>query len=155
MDEHNKIVDEAGKEGAIYFRDSLGQPFEYHGDPEKTRSAYRGDWFTLGDIGYADDDGFLFLTERQSNMIISGGVNIYPQEAENCLMAHPEVYDVAVIGVPDDDMGEQVKAIVIPATPEADSGDAVGPAPPPESEGASITYGRRHRARGGRARMHP
>jgi len=109
------IVTGPGEEGAIYFRDRLGAKFHYHGDEEKTRSVYRGDWFTLGDIGYRDAGGFLFLTDRQSNMIVSGGVNIYPQEAENCLMAHPKVYDVAVIGVPDEDMGEQVKGVVIPA----------------------------------------
>ncbi len=111
----DELVRENNVEGAIYFRDNLGEAFHYHGDEEKTRAAYRGDWFTLGDIGYLDDEGFLYLTDRQSNMIISGGVNIYPQEAENTLMAHPDVYDVAVIGIPDDDMGEQVKGVVIPA----------------------------------------
>ncbi|MEM8497126.1 MAG: AMP-binding protein [Pseudomonadota bacterium] len=107
---------DASSEGAIYFCDRLGERFTYHGDDAKTRAAYRNEWFTLGDIGFIDNDGYLYLTDRQSNMIISGGVNIYPQEAENCLMAHPQVYDVAVIGVPDDDMGEQVKAVVIPAS---------------------------------------
>ena len=71
------------KKGRFIFRDSVAEKFHYHGDKEKTRKAYRGDWFTLGDIGYTDETGFfLFLTDRQSNMIISGGVNIYPQEAE-------------------------------------------------------------------------
>jgi len=100
-----------GGAGTIYF--AGGRPFEYHNDPGKTSSVTndRG-WRTLGDVGYLDADGYLFLTDRQAHMIISGGVNIYPQEAENVLSAHPAVTDVAVIGVPDADMGEQVKAVV-------------------------------------------
>ncbi|MFI6598315.1 acyl-CoA synthetase [Nonomuraea sp. NPDC050536] len=105
-----------GEHGTIYFADSAR--FEYHGDPDKTRSVQdpqgRG-WTTLGDIGYLDADGFLYLTDRRSYMIISGGVNIYPQEAENLLALHPKVADVAVFGVPDEEMGEQVKAVVQPA----------------------------------------
>jgi len=103
-----------GRAGAIYF--AGGRPFEYHNDPGKTASVTnaRG-WRTLGDVGYLDADGYLFLTDRQAHMIISGGVNIYPQEAENALSAHPAVTDVAVIGVPDPDMGEQVKAVVQPS----------------------------------------
>jgi fatty-acyl-CoA synthase len=103
-----------GQAGVIYF--SGGRPFEYHKDPGKTAAATndRG-WRTLGDIGYLDEDGYLYLTDRQAHMIISGGVNIYPQEAENVLAAHPAVADVAVIGVPDDEMGEAVKAVVQPA----------------------------------------
>ena len=89
--------------------------FVYYKNEELTSKTYRADWFTLGDMGYLDEDGYLFLTDRQSNMIISGGVNIYPQEIENCLAMHPKVFDVAVIGVPDEEMGEQVRAIVIPA----------------------------------------
>lgn len=107
-----------GQHGTIYFAD--GPSFEYHGDPTKTRSAQdpqgRG-WTTLGDIGYVDEDGFLYLTDRRSYMIISGGVNIYPQEAENVLSVHPKVADVAVFGVPDEEMGEQVKAVVQPSSP--------------------------------------
>ncbi|MEU8144438.1 AMP-binding protein [Nonomuraea sp. NPDC048901] len=107
----------AGEHGTIYFDSSTR--FEYHGDPDKTRSVQdpqgRG-WTTLGDIGYLDADGFLYLTDRRSYMIISGGVNIYPQEAENILCLHPKVADVAVFGVPDEEMGEQVKAVVQPAS---------------------------------------
>jgi len=104
----------AGAEGLVYF--GGGGAFEYHNDPAKTASAYNDQgWSTLGDIGRLDDDGFLYLTDRQSNMIITGGVNVYPQEAENLLASHPAVLDVAVIGVPDDDFGEEVKAIVLAA----------------------------------------
>src|SRR5256885_2250853 len=111
-----------GQPGVIYF--SGGRPFEYHNDPEKTASiANAKGWRTLGDIGYLDDDGYLYLTDRQAHMIISGGVNIYPQEAENALAAHPAVADVAVIGVPDEEMGEAVKAVVQPVDPaKADAG---------------------------------
>jgi acyl-CoA synthetase (AMP-forming)/AMP-acid ligase II len=101
--------------GLIYFE--TGVKFEYFGDPEKTRQSRHpehDDWVTLGDIGYVDQDGYLFLTDRKSFMIISGGVNIYPQEAENLLAAHPAVADVAVFGVPDLQMGEAVKAVVQP-----------------------------------------
>ncbi|GAA1300536.1 acyl-CoA synthetase [Planotetraspora silvatica] len=108
-----------GEHGTVYFAD--GPRFVYHGDPDKTRSAQdplgRG-WTTLGDIGYVDEEGFLYLTDRRSYMIISGGVNVYPQEAENVLSVHPKVADVAVFGVPDEDMGEQVKAVVQPVVPE-------------------------------------
>jgi long-chain acyl-CoA synthetase len=118
------ILDERGHEqpagaaGQIWFESEF--TFEYHNDPAKTAEAYndRG-WSTLGDIGYLDDDGFLYLTDRASHMIISGGVNIYPQEVENELTMHPAVADVAVIGVPNTDFGEEVKAIVVPADPRA------------------------------------
>ncbi|WP_157245234.1 AMP-binding protein [Nonomuraea typhae] len=108
-----------GEHGTVYFAD--GPRFEYHGDPGKTAAA--GDprgrgWTTLGDIGYLDEDGYLYLTDRRSYMIISGGVNIYPQEAENILSMHPKVADVAVFGIPDEEMGEQVKAVVQPVSPE-------------------------------------
>ena len=100
-----------GESGVVYFEG--GRPFEYHGDPDKTASiANERGWRTLGDIGFVDEDGFLYLTDRQAHMIISGGVNIYPQEAENVLASHPAVLDVAVIGVPDPEMGEAVKAVV-------------------------------------------
>jgi long-chain acyl-CoA synthetase len=93
-------------------------PFEYHNDPDKTRQAQHPEhetWTTVGDLGYVDEDGYLFLTDRKAFMIISGGVNIYPQEVEDVLALHPAIYDVAVIGVPDDEMGEQVKAVIVPA----------------------------------------
>ena len=101
----------AGETGDVYFAD--GPAFVYHNDPEKTAAAInaRG-WATLGDVGHVDRDGYLYLTDRRSFMIISGGVNIYPQEIENCLVTHPKVADVAVIGVPDEDMGEIVMAVV-------------------------------------------
>ena len=113
------ILDDAGDElppgeaGTIYFGN--GGKFEYHNDPEKT-AASRNDkgWSTLGDIGYVDADGYLHLTDRKANTIISGGVNIYPQEAENVLTMHPKVADVAVFGVPNEDFGEEVKAVVQP-----------------------------------------
>jgi fatty-acyl-CoA synthase len=114
------ICDEDGHElapglvGTIYFeREAL--PFEYHNDPAKTRSTQHPDhptWTAVGDLGRVDEDGFLFLTDRKAFMIISGGVNIYPQEIEDVLILHPAIADVAVIGVPDDEMGEQVKAVV-------------------------------------------
>ena len=115
------ICDEDGNElpvgeaGTIYYGDTT--PPTYHNDPEKTKGALnpkREDWSTLGDVGRVDEDGFLYLTDRKAFMIISGGVNIYPQEAENVLITHPKVADVAVIGVPDDEFGEQVKAVVQP-----------------------------------------
>ncbi len=109
----------AGDVGQIWFEGA--KPFEYHGDPEKTASVFdRHGWATLGDVGYLDDDGYLYLTDRVSHMIISGGVNIYPQEIEDALIVHPAVADAAVIGVPDADMGESVMAVIQPADPEAD-----------------------------------
>lgn len=103
-----------GTIGTVYFeRDSL--PFEYHNDPDKTAAAQHlrnPSWTTVGDLGYVDADGYLYLADRKSFMIISGGVNIYPQDVENVLVMHPLVHDVAVIGVPDAEMGEQVKAVV-------------------------------------------
>jgi long-chain acyl-CoA synthetase len=114
-----KICDEHGlevptrTEGTIYFAD--GRPFSYHKDDKKTsESTNAAGWTTLGDVGYADEEGYLYLTDRKAHMIISGGVNIYPQEAENLLVTHPKVLDVAVIGVPNEDFGEEVKAVVQP-----------------------------------------
>ncbi len=111
------IVDDDGNElgageiGTIYF--SGGTDFEYLNDPEKTRTAYNDKgWSTLGDIGYLDEDGYLYLTDRKAYTIISGGVNIYPQESEDVLVMHARVADAAVFGIPDEDMGEQVKAVV-------------------------------------------
>ena len=111
----NEMVQTPGLEGPVYFRNEPGAVpnFSYYKDPLKTEETYCGDWFTLGDIGYLDEDGFLFLTDRKSNLIISGGVNIYPLETESLLSAHDKVYDVAVIGVPDEDLGEAVKAVVV------------------------------------------
>ncbi|WP_207837401.1 acyl-CoA synthetase [Williamsia soli] len=104
----------AGEVGVIYFeRETM--PFEYWGDPAKTKSAQHPEhdnWATTGDVGYLDPDRYLFLTDRATFMIISGGVNIYPQEIENVLAGHPKVLDVAVVGVPDDEMGETVLAAV-------------------------------------------
>ncbi|NCX01882.1 MAG: acyl-CoA synthetase [Betaproteobacteria bacterium] len=100
-----------GEAGTVYFAD--GPSFEYFDDPGKTaESRHPAGWSTLGDIGYLDDDDYLYLTDRKAFMIISGGVNIYPQEAENILILHPEVLDVAVFGVPDEEFGEAVKAVV-------------------------------------------
>jgi long-chain acyl-CoA synthetase len=117
-----RICDESGDElppgeaGIVYFeRDKA--PFAYHKDAEKTRIAQHPKhpaWTTLGDVGYVDEEGFLYLTDRASFMIISGGVNIYPQEIENELITHPKVEDVAVIGVPHAEFGEEVKAVVQP-----------------------------------------
>jgi long-chain acyl-CoA synthetase len=107
-----------GQTGTIYF--AGGRPFEYHNDPEKTAAiTNEKGWRTLGDMGYLDEDGYLYLTDRQAHMIISGGVNIYPQETEDVLTGHPAVMDVAVIGVPHPEMGEEVKAVVQPADPAA------------------------------------
>ena len=104
-----------GEEGIIYF--AGGVDFRYHNDEEKTRQSrhpQHPDWSTLGDIGKLDAEGYLYLTDRKAFMIISGGVNIYPQEAENVLISHPRVADVAVIGVPNEDFGEEVKGVVQP-----------------------------------------
>ncbi|MFG2089850.1 AMP-binding protein [Spirillospora sp. NPDC048824] len=102
-----------GEPGQIFFRYTSGDDVEYWGDEDKTRSMHRGDrLFTTGDVGYLDDDGYLFLSDRVIDMIISGGVNIYPAEIEGVLITHPSVRDVAVFGVPDEEFGEQVKAAV-------------------------------------------
>ncbi|HEU5476096.1 MAG TPA: acyl-CoA synthetase [Actinophytocola sp.] len=112
-----RILDQAGAElppgkpGLVYMQMGTST-FEYHRDPDKTESARRGALFTLGDIGYLDDDGYLFLRGRASDMIISGGVNIYPAEIENELACHPKVADAAVFGIPNPDWGEEVKAVV-------------------------------------------
>ncbi len=113
-----------GEAGTIYFEG--GANFEYHNDPEKTKGSRHPSqpWSTLGDVGYMDDDNFIYLTDRKAYMIISGGVNIYPQEAENVLVGHPKVVDVAVFGVPNDDFGEEVKAVVQPVTMPASPDEA-------------------------------
>ncbi|MDZ7782053.1 MAG: acyl-CoA synthetase [Halioglobus sp.] len=109
-DEGNELP--PGEVGTVYF--SGGAPFEYHKSEEKTEGSRLGDMATVGDVGYVDEEGYLYLTDRKTNMIISGGVNIYPQETENILVMHPKIADVAVIGVPDEEMGEEVKAVVQP-----------------------------------------
>jgi long-chain acyl-CoA synthetase len=121
------ILDEEGNElppgqaGEIYFEG--GYTFEYLNDPEKTaESRDKHGWVTVGDVGYLDDEGYLFLTDRRHHMIISGGVNIYPQETENMLVTHPKVLDAAVFGIPDDEMGQSVKAVVQTVDP-ADATD--------------------------------
>lgn len=113
-----KILDDDGNPlppnelGGVYLEPQRGTGFEYKDDPELTRSVRRGKAFTLGDIGYLDEDGYLFIRDRAKDMIISGGVNIYPAEVEGVLSVHPAVADVAVIGVPDSEWGEQVKAVI-------------------------------------------
>ncbi|MFC5748325.1 acyl-CoA synthetase [Actinomadura rugatobispora] len=114
----------AGSTGLVYFEQDR-PVFDYHNDPEKTRSARHPaheNWSSLGDLGYVDDDGFLFLTDRRAFTIITGGVNVYPAEVESCLVGHPDVVDVAVFGLPDAEMGEYVHAVVQPA-------DGVEPTP--------------------------
>jgi long-chain acyl-CoA synthetase len=102
-----------GEVGQLYFRSVMGTDFEYHNAPEKTEEAHlEPGVFTFGDVGYVDDDGFVFLSDRKIDMIISGGVNIYPAEIESVLVTHPAVADVAVFGVPNEEFGEEVKAVV-------------------------------------------
>lgn len=113
------VLDDEGEEvppgdiGTVYMRMGTST-FEYHGDPEKTKRSRVGNLFTLGDMGYLDEDGYLYLRDRKSDMIISGGVNIYPAEIEGELAIHPKVADVAVFGIPHPDWGEEIKAVVQP-----------------------------------------
>ena len=115
---NTKVLDDDGNElppnekGTIYFEAPETGRFEYYKDQNKTDSAYRGNWFTLGDMGYFDEDGYLFLTGRDAETIISGGVNIYPQEIDDAILKHPKVLDVCTIGVPNDEWGEEVKSVV-------------------------------------------
>jgi long-chain acyl-CoA synthetase len=116
--DHVRILDAdgnrvpAGEVGTVYLHAPEQARFDYFKDTAKTAKAYRGDYYTLGDIGYLDDEGYLFLTDRSANLIISGGVNIYPAEVEAVLITHPVVGDVGVVGVPHDDWGEEVVAVV-------------------------------------------
>jgi long-chain acyl-CoA synthetase len=130
-----RVFDDAGREvaggeqGTIYFRVPASGDFEYKGDREKTRKnrlrTDAGEFFTVGDVGYFDREGYLFLCDRKIDMIISGGANIYPAEIENVLLAHPKVADAAVFGIPNDDWGEEIKAVVEPA-PGVEPGPALG-----------------------------
>jgi long-chain acyl-CoA synthetase len=137
------ILDEEGDEvpqgtsGTVWFKGATN--FEYFNAPEKTAESRdaTGEMSTVGDVGYLDEDGYLYLTDRKSYMIISGGVNIYPQETENLLITHPKVMDAAVLGVPHGDLGEQVKAVVQPA-PGVEAG--------PELERELIAFCREHLA---------
>jgi long-chain acyl-CoA synthetase len=128
LDANVHICDEEGHElgtneiGIVYFEGK--STFRYYKDPDKTNASRHRQfpsWSTLGDVGYVDSDGYLYLTDRLANVIISGGVNIYPQEAENALAQHPKVADVAVIGIPNEEFGEEVKAVVQPLS-MADAG---------------------------------
>jgi len=104
-----------GEPGTVWMRMGAGRSFEYKGDQEKTDKSHDAEgFFTVGDVGYLNEDGYLFLCDRKSDMIIAGGINIYPAEIEGCIHEHPQVADVAVFGIPDDDMGEQIKAVVQP-----------------------------------------
>ncbi|MFN2614027.1 MAG: acyl-CoA synthetase, partial [Actinomycetota bacterium] len=115
-----KVLDDEGNEctphelGIVY---ASGARFSYKGDAAKTEAAWRGDLFTVGDMGYLDDDGYLFLTDRAHDMIITGGANVSPAEVEAVLYQHPGVGDVTVIGIPDDGFGEAVHTIVEPRAP--------------------------------------
>jgi long-chain acyl-CoA synthetase len=118
---HVIVVDEAGTElavgetGILAFESPEGFGPKYHQDPEKTAKAYvRPGAFTLGDMGHVDENGFIFITDRLSDMVVSGGVNLYPSESENVLREHPGVADVAVIGIPSEDLGEQLLALIVP-----------------------------------------
>jgi long-chain acyl-CoA synthetase len=96
----------------VFLKSVDGTGFKYFHDPKKTADTYRGEYFTLGDVGHFDDDGYLYLTDRSANLIISGGVNIYPAEVDAVLLEHPAVGDVGTIGVPDREWGEAVKTVV-------------------------------------------
>jgi long-chain acyl-CoA synthetase len=131
-DDGNRL--EENQIGTVYMAMQSGD-FKYHKDEEKTKSNRIGKFFTVGDVGYLDEDGYLFLCDRKTDMIISGGANIYPAEIENVLLSHPKVVDAAVFGIPDEDWGEQVKAVVQPV-------DGVEPSPELESEILAWCQGR-------------
>jgi len=115
---HVRVLDENGEDaptgevGMIYISPMGGYRFAYRGDPEKTAAAYRGDYFTAGDLGWLDPDGYLYIADRRTDLIVAGGVNIYPAEVESALAEDPDVADSAVIGLPDERMGQRVHAIV-------------------------------------------
>jgi long-chain acyl-CoA synthetase len=109
-DEGNPVA--PGEPGMLYFKVAAANPFEYFNDPEKTAASHRDGYFTLGDVGYFDEDGYLFLTGRTAECIISGGVNIYPQEVDNEFVRHPAVRETCTVGVPNDEWGEEVKAVI-------------------------------------------
>ena len=136
-----------GEQGAIYIRPPGGARFHYHDAPDKTEAAWRDGAFTVGDVGYLDEDGYLFLTDRVSDMVIRGGVNVYPREIEEVLFAHPAVVDCAVFGIPDERYGEQLKAVVETRTEVAPE-DAAGvrPRPPRRLQGAGVGRDRRRAA---------
>jgi long-chain acyl-CoA synthetase len=111
MDDDGNILP-PGQAGTVYSTTVGREPFEYYKDPEKTERSRRGEYRTVGDVGYLDDEGYLFLSDRKADMIISGGVNIYPAEIESVLITHPSVADVAAFGIPNAEWGEEVKAVV-------------------------------------------
>lgn len=124
VDEAGRTVD-AGTTGQIYFRDTTGRGVRYHDNPEASAAAHlEPGVFTLGEIGHLDEDGYLYITDRSSDMVLSGGVNLYPAEAERILLQHPEIHDAACIGVPHDEMGEELIALV----------QATDPAAPPDAD---------------------
>ena len=114
------------------------RPFVYHNDPDKTAANRRGDYVTVGDLGSLDADGYLYLADRRTDLILSGGVNVYPAEIEAALLAHPGVADAAVVGIPDADLGEVVHAVVVPASARATGlVDALHAHSPPSSPASS------------------
>ncbi len=130
FDDEGNRLEEPGAIGTVYMAMSSGG-FEYHKDKEKTEKNRIGKYFTVGDVGYLDEDGYLFLCDRKSDMIISGGANIYPAEIEGVLLTHPKVGDAAVFGIPHEDWGEEVKAVVEPAA---------GVAPGPDLEAEILAF---------------
>ena len=114
----------AGESGRIYFFTASAHRFEYFKDPGKTDAAWDGEWFTMGDVGYFDADGYLYLSGRSAETIISGGVNIYPAEIDAVLQQHPAVYDVATVGAPSEEWGEEIVAVVQPS-PDREAGPAL------------------------------
>ena len=112
LDDEGRVLG-PGEVGLVYVRPATA-PFRYHRDDDKTSAAFKGGRFTVGDMGYLDEDGYLFLTDRRSDMVITGGVNVYPREIEDVLYLHPDVADCAVYGVPDERWGEALKAVVQP-----------------------------------------
>ena len=142
-DDHVQIMDDEGnacppyQPGTIYLKVLEDSDFQYFNDPAKTEAAHRGTHFTVGDVGYLDEDGFLFLTDRSADLIVRGGVNIYPAEAEAVLLQHPAVRDAAVVGVPSAEWGEEVKGVV----------EHVADEPPPDLERELLDFCRARLAR--------